>query len=162
MGKRILTGQRHKKILGVHLIHDVDDNQDTSWLGEYSSQPKGDVYIDRRERGERGYFNVSSNYKGDTLSNQLKYMEQDYQRMEALNRGDWCFIGIRAKAEIVLNEVTQSIHSGGLWGIESDSESCHLKEVEREELEGLKRELLAIGFSERQIDEAFKNVKEAV
>jgi len=135
-------------------------------------------------RGEYRYFNPSFNYidtKTDRPSDGLtsedvrKYVRQDYERMESLNRGDWCFIGIRTEAEISLpvqcnkgcvhgHEVyyhtTQHITSGGLWGIESDSGREHIEETIREELANLKTELLALGFSKRAIATAFKNVQE--
>ena len=90
--------------------------------------------------------------------------------MERLNRGDWCYLGIRAEAEIIGNEqkdgpnkwhgVVQTISSGGLWGIESDSDRSYLEEVQEEELSNLKTELRALGFSKRAISTAFKNVEE--
>ena len=76
---------------------------------------------------EYRYFNPSGNYKGESPEDTVKYVRQDYERLERLNAGDWCFIGIRAEAEITLaDHVTQTISSGGLWGIESDSDSTVL------------------------------------
>jgi hypothetical protein len=134
-------------------------------------------------RGEYRYFNPSFNYvdkdghlgadyKDDPNGAEevRKYVRQDYERMESLNRGHWCFIGIRAEAEIMPNVVsdglgkwhgiTQTISSGGLWGIESDSDDGHIQETIREELANLKSELLAVGFSKRAIATAFKDVQE--
>src|ERR1019366_7105759 len=51
-------------------------------------------------RREYRYFNPSENYKGEPAEDIRKYVRQDYNRMEQLNAGDWCFIGIRADAEI--------------------------------------------------------------
>lgn len=88
------------------------------------------------------------------------YAKQDFERMEALNRGDWSYIGIIAKAEIVSPHGTcQTIHSGGLWGIESDSDAKYLVEVENEQLDELKNELLSLGLGERAIERAFQNVQ---
>ena len=81
-------------------------------------------------------------------------------RMERLNAGDWCFIGIRAEAEITLaDHVTQTISSGGLWGIESDSDRAYFESIEQEELAELSNQLHAAGFSKRAIAAAFKNVE---
>jgi hypothetical protein len=89
--------------------------------------------------------------------------------MEALNYGDWCYIGIRAEAEIGIGDVAeypkkfnvtcQTITSGVLWGIESDSDESHIEETEKDELANLKQQLLALGFSKRAISAAFKNVE---
>ena len=92
--------------------------------------------------------------------------------MERLNRGDWCYIGIRAEAEVVSGGVQgrtsngspvhtiQQIRSGGLWGIESDLDRSYFEEVQKDELASLKTELLALGFSKRAIATAYKNVEE--
>lgn len=133
-------------------------------------------------RHEYRYFNPSFNYVDkngkatDTPENVRKYTRQDYERMERLNAGNWCFIGIRAEAEIqltatwdnsVVSKVSwrtpiapyQTITSGGLWGIESDSDAAYLESVEQEELSDLKAQLLALGFSKRAIATAFKTVE---
>jgi len=121
------------------------------------------------QRGEYRYFNPSFNYvdeQGKALPENTpeevrNYVRQDYERMGSLNRGDWCFIGIKAEAEVwnPSTQVVQRIHSGGLWGIESDSEASYFEEVEQEELSNLKDELKAYGFSTRAISKAFENVQ---
>ena len=84
--------------------------------------------------------------------------------MEQLNRGDWCYVGIRAEVDVQTSfgSPIQTITSGGLWGIESDSDKAYFAEVVAEELGQLKTELRALGFSARAISKAFKseNVKE--
>jgi hypothetical protein len=116
-------------------------------------------------RNEYRYFNPSRNYDGDTPENIRKYTRQDYERMESLNRGDWCFIGIRAEAQYSIGLVhgdsylLQDISSGGLWGIESDSNESYFAEVEQEELAELRKQLEGIGFSKRAIAAAFKNIE---
>ena len=113
-------------------------------------------------RGELRYFNGPvENYKGESPDDTRKYIRQDYDRMESFNRGDWCFIGIRAQAEVQVGfDVVQRITSGGLWGIESDSGREHLEETQREELAQLKDELVGLGFSRRAIASAFKSVQQ--
>jgi hypothetical protein len=131
------------------------------------------------QRNEYRYFNPSFNYIDktgkalETPENVRKYTRQDYERMERLNRGDWCYIGIHADAEIGIPQnparnaktdsgvyTVQTIRSGGLWGTESDSDESHLKSIEQEELSELRAQLKAIGFSTRAISAAFKNVTE--
>lgn len=90
--------------------------------------------------------------------------KQDYERMEKLNAGDFFFIGIMASADIAAptapgNAIVQHITSGGLWGIESDSDNTYITNIEEEELSALKVELTALGFSKRAIATAFKSVK---
>jgi len=117
---------------------------------------------------EYRYFNPNhENYKGDTEENIRKYCRQDYERMESLNSGQWCFVGVRAEAEVFVLPKTslaqsvatvQTITSGGLWGIESDSDKGYFAEVEAEELSALREQLAGIGFSSRAIAAAFKGV----
>ena len=52
--------------------------------------------------------------------------------------------------------VIQKLSSGGIWGIESDSDHGY---VEQDELSELGKQLLAIGFSHRAISIALKNVE---
>jgi len=127
---------------------------------------------------EYRYFNGPvENYEGCTSEEICKYVRQDYERMEALNNQQWGYIGIRAVAEIALPQdhsytvqtalgkrterayTCQTIHSGGLWGIESDSDKSYFTQVESEELLSLKSQLQALGFSTRAISAAFKNVE---
>jgi hypothetical protein len=114
-------------------------------------------------RGEYRYFNGNvENYKGETPEKIREYVLRDYERMERLQRGGWDYIGIRAEAEVLIpsndHSIAQEITSGGLWGIESDSDASYLKEIEDEELSELRKQLYAIGFSKRAISAAVKNV----
>jgi hypothetical protein len=89
-----------------------------------------------------------------------KYGLEDFKRMESYNRGHWHYLGIIAKAEIVSPQgVCQTIRSGGLWGVESDSGHEYLAEVEGEELAALKAELTALGIGARAIAHAFAHVQ---
>lgn len=121
-------------------------------------------------RGEYQYFNPSFNYvdkqgnaKDLTPEEVRKYTRQDYERMEALNRGDWCFIGISAEAEYSIDSPNgspiQTVTSGGLWGIESDSDAAFFAETEQEQLSELRDQLHAIEFSKRAIATAFKTIE---
>lgn len=114
----------------------------------------------RLGRNEYRYFNAPiENYKGESPEDIVKYVKQDYARMESLQNGNFCFIGIRAEAEYQTGEVIQELSSGGLWGIESDSGADYLKSVEGDELAQLAVELKGIGFSGRAIAAAFRNVE---
>jgi hypothetical protein len=115
------------------------------------------------ERGEYRYFNACvENYKGESPEDIRKYVRQDYERMERLQRGDWCFVGVRADAEILIPSgdasIVQEITSGGLWGVESDSDGEYLSEIETEQLSELREQLRAVGFSTRAITTALKTL----
>lgn len=121
----------------------------------------------RMDSREYRYFNGPiEDYKGESPEDIRKYVRQDYDRMESLNNGQWCYIGIRADAEVLVpmgekpHGVIQTITSGGLWGIESDSDSAYLDSIGKEELADLRGQLKALGFSTRAISAAFKNVEE--
>jgi len=106
------------------------------------------------------------------------YTRQDYERMESLNNDHWCYLGIHAEAEIAIAQghsysvqtslgkrterayQTQRISSGGLWGIESDSDKSSFAEIGSDELFALRTQLKELGFSTRAISTAFKNVEE--
>ena len=147
------------RILSVKLHRETDENPDLSYLGEYVSRTSVDNAIDRVERGDAGrneyrYFvpTMTAEETGNPES-----PEQDYRRMESYNAQDWCMFGIFATADVVLTgSVVQTIRSGGLWGVESDSEESYLKSIEKDELDSLRDELIACGFSARAISTAFK------
>lgn len=105
---------------------------------------------------EYQYFNTSGNYQGEPLADIVQYTKADYERMESLNAGNWGFIGIQAHAEIVIGNVCQKITSGGLWGIESDSDESYFREVESENLVELRGILHDMGFSKRAIAQSVK------
>lgn len=178
-----------KRILKIWTDVELDDNPDTSWLGEYSSKP-GENAIDREangdmQRGELRYFNPAQHHDVDgwdhvsdlavlnAYAKQIQagyqelsrnamiealnasYRESDYQRMESLQRGDWNFVGITARAQVILSgSLIQNIRSGGLWGIESDSDEEHFEEVRQGQLAELGRELEAVGFDKSAIQKA--------
>ena len=84
---------------------------------------------------------------------------QDWKRMEDLNNGGWSFIGIIAKSDIVVNGVIQTVRSGGLWGIESDSGDSEFTEAETEELAQLSEVLAGLGLGKAAIKRAMGKVE---
>lgn len=107
------------------------------------------------------YFNPSDNYTGEPAEDIRSYVKQDLARMDALDNQNWYFMGVSATAEVwnPKTHVIQRIHSGGLWGIESDSGREYIESVEQEQLAELKTELTALGFSKRAIAKAFQNIE---
>lgn len=81
------------------------------------------------------------------------------ERQRTLEQGLWGFVGIVAVATVSIRPATQShdteeIHSGGLWGIESDSDTSYFDEIGADELSELVGTLLAEGFTAAEIDAA--------
>lgn len=83
-----------------------------------------------------------------------EYAEQDNERLAAYERGAWCMVGIRAECVYLLDAGTiptsaimQTLTSGGLWGIESDSGEEYFKEVANEEINSLKRYCDQLGIT---------------
>lgn len=144
-----------KRVDKITIKWEFDESPDTSHLGEYSNTPERGA-IDRKERGdmERGeyqYFNPCiENYEGESEENIAKYVEQDYQRMEKLARNDWCFMGCVVEAEVSypLGNGSRRIErftSGGLWGIESDSDARYIDSIELEQIKELSEHLEQFG-----------------
>lgn len=169
--------QNQKRILSIELKHIDDTNPDTSYLGEYSNTSNGEFSISRSIPGQYHYFNPGSvepfnsaacwipadrepadkeKFWRDTMRENARL---DYERMEAYYHDEWGFISIRAQAEVVIGGVCQFITSGGLYGIESDSNKSYFREVEREELNQLRGILHELGFSKRAIAAAVKASK---
>lgn len=79
------------------------------------------------------------------------------KRLEAYKRGSFEFIGIRAIAEIQIDDLLGAIEltSTGIWGIETDSEDIEINEKEQlEELKDLCEKYILIPKTE--ITKAFK------
>jgi hypothetical protein len=160
-----------EKAADLDIWTNYDDAEDvciyaSERLEECDCGKQGDM-----EHGQYRYFNPSFNYvdkhgkawPGNTPEEIRKCVLQDYERMEGLNCGAWHFLGIRAEAKISLgvsqHDLIQEITSEGLFGIESDSDASYFTEVEQEELAELRQQLRAVGFSQRAISAAFKNVQ---
>lgn len=164
-------------IHSITVLRMVDADPDTSWLGEYSDKRSSEFSIDRRcsygVRSKTRYFNPSFNYvdkdgkplPGETPETVRHNVQQDYERMEHLSADDWSFIGIKAVAEVSVSLdggktfKRDKLTSGGLWGIESDSDVAYLKSVEEEELAQLEDLLKAYGFGRSKVARAIKNAE---
>jgi hypothetical protein len=162
-----LCGQYNKQLKGAEFERGeyadwYDDSSD--FINEHIDAVSEECTCGRGSWNHREYqfFNPSSNYvdsndnlHDDITANEvIKYVAQDYARMEDLGNG-WNYIGIRAEAIINLGQssIDQTITSGGVWGIESD---CDYSDIKQEELSELRSQLKALGFSTRAISKAFK------
>lgn len=157
--KRFTTTSQNR-ILQVEL-HRVDDSSpDLSHLGEYHGEPRQGSF-DRKELGDwkrNQYQYFTPAMSGEETGNPDS-PKQDYERMEAYNRGDWHCVGVYCSATAIVRGVAVTIRSDGLWGIESDSSPEHFAEVEGEELAEIRKQLGSLGFGKRVIDNAVADVR---
>jgi hypothetical protein len=139
------------KILSIKTTNEFDDST-PDYLGTYDDNYAADAIDRGNHRGQYRYFHPAMT--GEETGNPNSPHE-DYERYEAFNDGEWEMIGIVAKARVQFtpNGPIQAVHSGGLYGIESDSDQSYLEEVRRDELANLTDELKAIGFAQEQINE---------
>jgi hypothetical protein len=119
----------------------LDEIPDLSWL---------------ETKMEDGKIVSSARYTNDDikkygLAKVKEWVERDQQRLADYGR-TWWMVGIIAKAEILIPKKTvpptyqiQKLQSGGLWGIESDSDKSYFKEFADDELADLSENLK--GFS---------------
>jgi hypothetical protein len=165
-----------KKILGMAIRREYDTDADTSTLGKYTDSLEPWNILRREsefiaklpedmEMPEKGReYRAFKPYAGGEPEGSDEYIEygmRDYERSESLNNGNWCFIGIYAEAHVqIASDCVQTIRSGGLWGIESDSGKTYLAEIEGEQFEELKKELVSIGFKETAIETAWTEREE--
>ena len=91
---------------------------------------------------------LAQDYAEDDITpmEQARYQRQDRERLAAYRRGEWYMVGVRADAIILIPRggstwQLQTIRSGGLWGIESDSEPSYFTEVGADEAGELKQQL---------------------
>ncbi len=151
-----------KRIMKITFKREADDCPDLSYLGEYQSSPGDpDKTIDRKERGEMGrnehrYFVAAMS--GEETGNP-ESVEQDYKRSEDYGNG-WYQMYLRFEALVSINGIMQTVTSGGIGGVESDSDESHFDEIREEEKDELAGVLQSMGFSEEQITTAFQEAKE--
>lgn len=139
------------EISKIRVKSDSDPDPDLSWIGKYSDvweKHAIDRFEDRHhDNREYRYFHPAN----------PEYAKEEYQRMEAINEGQIWFIGIWVEADILIKGQIQVITSGGLWGIESDSDQKYIDEVVQDELSNLTDQLKELGFSEGEIQDAIDN-----
>lgn len=145
-----------KKINKITIKQVPDYDADLSWIGTFSDTAESEFAIEHTE-GERNSYKYFNPQKG--ACENKKQARRDYDRMIAYDRGHWGMIGITAEAETMIDIgggswKVDKITSGGLWGIESDSDKEHIKEVENEQLSELKSYLKEYGFTTKQINKA--------
>jgi hypothetical protein len=75
------------------------------------------------------------------------YLEQEEfaDRLLAYKRKRFSFLRVRAEAEVVIEEIGQTLTSGGMPGVESDSEDEYIDEIVAREWETLRAVLKTVG-----------------
>lgn len=104
--------------------------------------------IDDRCDGDMSYLEQSYSDVTDSAYRQ-RYLKEDAERLAAFRRGDWHFIGVRAKAIVWIQRnnyrTNYTLESAGLYGIESDSSEKYLQSVFKEECNQLLTDIRAFG-----------------
>jgi hypothetical protein len=155
------------KSVRIRTVRETEECPDLSHIGEYVGKLEPGV-IDRRHRK----FVEQIDYETDTPVCFIDWCEREgfkpyaygeepgtptyyeyglanYHRMEAYEASDWKMVGVYAVAEIVTDSgLRQEIRSGGLWGIESDSDESYFAQVEADEIAELWVELCQFGITE--------------
>lgn len=133
------------KVVKIEIKRVVDKNPDLSFLETTPEYHYGTDGSNWKHVSEEDKQRVIVQY--DSIWNAcVTYAKQDKERLDAYNRGVWEIIGIRAVAtiHIPVNNNTvkiQTIESGGLFGIESDSGDNYIKDIAREQIAEVKNYL---------------------
>lgn len=142
--RRMLTVKR-AKVIKIDVKRIVDDNPDLSFLEttpEYHHGKDGSSWGHVSEEDRQ---RIIAQY-GSIWNACVEYAKQDKERLDAYNRCVWEMIGIRAVAivHIPIDDNTvkiQTIDSGGLFGIESDSGDSYIQDIGREQIAEVKNYL---------------------
>jgi hypothetical protein len=158
-------------IESVHVRWDVEESPDLSCIGEHTDnysethivavgehagEIAGNVPDDELPGRGRDYRYFIPYAGGETpttdrRSRYAKYAAQDFKRMDAANRGEWQSLGCYVVAEVSRPigqgcKRLETFQSGGLWGIESDSDESYRSEIESEQFADLAEHLRAFGI----------------
>ena len=160
----------------TRVVRHPDDFEDFSTLGEYTDEMEpGYIFRGNRpvfvedwpedtERPDKGRewrcFIPPDNGEEIGTADYRKYALEDYERMEAFQRGEWTYITIYVSSVITANIggdgdfLTNTICSS-LSGIENDCDQMDIDgtiaELKAEQYASLKK----IGFSEEEIEKSF-------
>lgn len=122
-------------------------------LGKFSSEP-GPFAVDRKKemgRNEFRYFNA------ENVEN-MKEARENYARAMEFEKGNVSMMGIHAEARVITGGPSEwlinTIHSGGLYGIDSDSSAEYLADIAREQIAYLRDTLHEFGIIDETIDSA--------
>jgi hypothetical protein len=142
--KRIATVKRAKAVR-IEVKRIVDENPDLSFLETTPEHHYGKNGSNWDHVSEEDIQRVINQY-GSIWNACIAYAKQDKERLDTYNRGVWEMIGIRAVATIHIpvdgdTVKIQTIDSGGLFGIESDSDNNYIQDIGREQITEVKNHL---------------------
>jgi hypothetical protein len=75
----------------------------------------------------------------------------DQDSLDAYERGELTFMGVRAEADVSIGGIAQTLFSTGVPGVASDAEDVYLDEVIAQEWAALRGVLKAVGVSTEQL-----------
>lgn len=141
---KMLESVKRAKAVKIDVKRIIDENPDLSFL---ETTPECHYGIDGSN-----WAHVSEEYKQKVIAQYgsiwnacVEYAKKDKKCLEDYNRGVWWMIGIKAVATIhIMNDnivKIQTIDSGGLFGIASDSDNDDIKEIERDQIDEVKNYL---------------------
>lgn len=136
---------KRAKAVKIEVKRIIDENPDLSFLKTTPECHYGKNGSNWEHVSEEDIQRVINDY-GSIWNACIAYTKQDKDRLEAYNRGIWGMIGIKAMATIHIpvdedNVKIQIIDSGGLFGIESDSDDNYMQAIGREQIAEVKNHL---------------------
>lgn len=141
--EKTLESIKRAKAIKIEIKRITDEDPDLSFLetipeGHYGVDGSSWVHVTDEDKQE-----IINKY-GSIWNACVEYAKQDKKRLDDYNRGTWEMIGIKAVATIHIpicdNTVKiQTIDSGGLFGIASDSDNSDIKDAEICQIEEVKR-----------------------
>ncbi len=143
------TEEKKVFIKEICIKHLDDYDADLSYLETKFDEDKQEIISSMR------YTNEDIKTQGWA---QIKcWIDEDQARLQEFYSGGLGCIGIKAKTLIYIPKgsdtyLMQEIASGGLWGIESDSDDQSIKEIEDSQLADLKDTLDQLGISYENIE----------
>lgn len=165
----------------IWIEHILDIDADASFYGEYTDDLTDGVIVRQfdqfyeklTDEEKEEIYGTGRQYRcfkpyagGEKVGSEdyYTYGMQDYERMEELEKGNFYFIGIVANCKVKYpigqgNYRLETVQSGGLWGIETDSEEDYINEAEAEQKEELKNHLEKMNVNTSNFDELAKDIE---
>lgn len=166
-----------------------EETPDLSYLGEFGKAYKlGAIEHDPGDSLSYNYFypcnhvphdpnnwdHVSEKDKKEVIAKHgslenadKQYAQEDYERMLAYGKGDWCSTGIQATAIISMTKdgnplLSSEMKSAGVYGVESDmdSDDPHAIELIGDEISNLTQSLHDLGFKDEYINSVPREIQD--
>lgn len=142
---KILEYTKRAKAIKIEIKKIADENPDLSFLETTPDYHYGKNGSNWEHVSEDDVQKIIKQY-GSIWNACIEYARKDKEYLDAYNRGVWEMIGIKAVATIHIpiddNTVKiQTIDSGGLFGIGSDSDDSYIQDIGREQIVEVKNYL---------------------